>query len=155
MKEYNGIPLPVVSVEIDDDLASCVKRAKMPVEGAIELVIYLQREKAKCDVLNEAIAEARAKVNAVYDSTKEDERETIRAGAGMATYSKPGEKVQLKDRDATVEALSNEQIRITYQPDIKALKTILKKDEYDRLTETVATPSRIAIKDTKGEFEEF
>ena len=152
---YEGMELPTVTVEIDGLICDKLTRIKPPVEAMIEMVIYLNRQKDKLAALSDMDKKLREMIKAHYDTIKPDERETIRSGAGMATYSRPGETTTIADRDAAVEALTDEQIRISYKPDVKALKTILKKAEFDRLTKTTPTPSRITIKDTKGEFDEF
>jgi hypothetical protein len=156
MPKLNGINLPTVTVEIPEEVVSAVKREKFSPEAMVELAIYLKRQKAHADALNDLEAAVKAKIEEYYDGLAENKRDTVRTEAGMVTYAAPKETIKLRDRDATVEALSAEQLRASYKPDIKALEIMLKPDEFERhVTRETAKKGTITIRDSKGAFEEI
>lgn len=149
MPSFNKIELPVVTLSNHDcdKISAQLAGMPMPLEAMIELVIYIKRQREKVDAL--AIIEdvMRGKIKDLYAKLPEADRKTVRTEVGMVTMSAPGEKVELKDRDTTVESLTTEQLRITYKPDLKALETILKKDAFERLITRTPTKGVMAVKD--------
>ena len=148
------IQLPTVTVEGDcESVAKALTRVKgLTPEAMVEVMIYIKREKAKASELYQIEEAMKAQLAAYYDKTKKDKRESIRASdVGMCSYSPPGEKVTIKDRDKAVEALTAEQIRISYIPDVKHLETILKKADFDRLVNREDTAYKLSIRDSKGD----
>lgn len=150
----NGLQLPVVTVsnlEVEpDSLSAVLADLNMSVEAMIETSIYLKREIEKVTVFDEARKVLAGRIKQAMDNLPEDKRETRRTDVGMATYSEPGESVSLRDRDWTVEHMTDEQLRITYKPDLKAMETILKPEEFNRHVVRKPTPSKVSIRDTNG-----
>jgi len=158
MPKIGDIDLPTVTVSDHDcdKIAGQLATKNMPIEAMLEAVIYLKREREKADALAVIEEVLRGRLSSIYANIPEDQRTTRRTKVGMVTYTAPGKKRELIDRDKAIELLTPEQIRITYKPDLKALETILKKADLDRLTKEVDVPSRITIRDTSGtEFEEL
>lgn len=153
MPSINGLELPTVKVDtpVDiDKLTAKLAGMPLPVEAMIELVIYLKREQDKAAVLAEVETVVRGRIAAAYEKLPAADRDTRRTEVGLVTYTEAGEKVELKDRDFTVENLTTDQIRITYKPDIKALETILKPDEFNRHVKRSPTSAKITLRETKG-----
>lgn len=160
MPKINELDLPTVSISMGDNALTSLKVAlekePMPVEAMIEVAIYLKREKAKVDALSALEEVMRARIDKFYSNLPEASRETRRTEVGMITYSGPGEKVELKDRDFTVQGLTAEQLRITYKPDLKAMQTILKPAEFERHVKRVKTKASTTLRDTNsGEYSEL
>jgi len=150
MPSFDNIPLPEVNLSSSmdvDALAAKLAAHPMSPEAMIELLIYLKREREKANALTEIEEVLRGRLKAIYEKMPKGKRETRRTDVGYATYSDPKESVSLKDRDWTVENLSWEQLRITYKPDLKALQTILKPDEFERHVTRDAGKSTLTIKD--------
>lgn len=149
MPKIDDIDLPVVSLsDHDADLIAAKLADKtMPIEAMIEVAIYIKREREKANALEVIEKVMRGRIEKAYADLKPEQRETRRAEVGMVTYTDAGEKIVARDRDFIIENLTDEQIRITYQPDLKALATILKKDHLERLTKKEATKSRITLRD--------
>lgn len=151
------IPMPEVALSDDGKtLLAAIKARALSPEILTEVVIYCGREQAKvAAVLDEISAAARDRLVKYYAGLKKSERATVRTEAGMTTYSEEGFKRDLKDRDTTVAALTPEQLRATYKPDMKALEVILKPAVFERLTKKVKVPAKISVRDSKGDFEEL
>jgi len=153
MAKFNDITLPEVTVKHADDLDALAKKlsvAPMSVEAMIEVGVYLKRQMDKAAELEDCYKIMGGRIKAIMDKLPPDKRETRRTKVGMATYSDAGEKVEIIDRDKVVETLTAEQLRITYAPNIKAMETILKPGDFQRLTKRTPTASKVAIKQTKG-----
>lgn len=156
MPELNGVALPVVAVPDVKELLAMVQRDKLAPEQAIELAIYLKREAEKLDVFGPVMEECRKKIVAYYAALPAENRGTVTTRAARASYTKAAKTRVIKDRDETVAALTEEQLRISYIPDVKALETILRKEDFQRLTQEVdGKKAGVSITDLKGEFEEF
>lgn len=158
--KINDLKLPTVNVSAPldlEDLAAKLATEPMSPEGLIETAIYLKRQKEKADALDDCIKVLTGRVKAFYDKLPPEKRETRRVKVGMATYTDAGEKVDIIDRDTTMETLTDEQIRITCTPNVKLMETILKAGDFERLTKKVPTPSRVTIRDNRAseEFEEL
>lgn len=154
MPKLNDHDLPVVTVTADTNLSKLVenlKAEKMPVEAWIELAIYLKREIAKVDALSKLFDEVRGVVTDELGGVLPEKREDrSRVDVGQATYTEGRTTERLKDRDATVEALTDEQIRISYKPDIGNLRTILKPEKFAELVETTRSKPSVSIRENKG-----
>ena len=166
MPRLRDVSLPSVLLSMSDedikDYAKKLEEAKLSPESMVEAIVYLKREREKADALKAMEDVLRARLKAYYDKRKADERESVRSEVGFATYSKPSEKVSLKDRDATVASLTDEQLRISYVPDLKALQTILKPDHFERLVKRETREPVLTVKENKGaegyeelDFEDF
>lgn len=127
------------------------KLAEMPMspEAMLELVIYCQREQRKVEALNQIADEMRKRIAKVFQDLPEGKRESRKSGVGSVSFTEPGEKIELLDRDNTVAMLTDEQLRITYKPDLKAMETILKKDEFERHIKRSSTNPKITIREDK------
>jgi len=149
----NDLPLPIVTMEAPldiDALSAKLASANMSPEAMIETAIYLRRQIEKAGALEECVKVLTGRIKAFYASLPADKRETRRVKVGMATYTEPGEKIELIDRDKTVEMLTEEQLRITYKPDVRAMETILKPADFNRLTKKVPTADRVTIRDNRA-----
>lgn len=165
MPKINDLPLPSVKVTAPMDLevlASKLGAEPMSPEAMVETIIYLRREMAKATALAVVEAALRDKLAATYAALPPEKRETRRCNVGLATYSEGGEKVELIDRDKTVETLTTEQLRITYKADLAALQTILKPDAFNRLVKRTPKPPVLTVREQKGseayeelDFEDF
>ena len=155
MYELDGKPLPFVTVKNVDDWAKYVKDTKMPPEQIAEFMVLIKREKEKVSALAELEKALRDKAMAYYETVTLDKRESIKTDAALLAYSPPSETVALRDRDETVAELTDEQIRISYKPDLNALKTILLPEVLERLTVRKAKAHSITLRDNKGELGEF
>lgn len=149
MPKFGDIDLPTVTVSDHDcdKIAGQLANKNMPIEAMLEIAIYCKREREKGEALKVIEDVMRGRIEAIYSGLPEDQRTTRRTQVGMVTYTAAGEKRELIDRDAAIEQLTPEQIRITYKPDLKALETILKKDALERITKVVPTPARITVRD--------
>jgi len=151
MPSFDDIDLPTVEIHGDPDKVSAkLSDMNMPVEAMIELAIYAKREAAKAEALLEIEKVMRGRINAYYDKLPAEERDTRRAEVGMITYTEAGEKVELKDRDWTVAHLTEEQLRITYKPDLKNMETILKPAEFERHVKRTKTNPKLTLRETPG-----
>lgn len=158
MPRLNKIELPRVSITTDlEALEFHVKIAPMSPEAVIETLIYLQRERDKTEALNGPIAALRERLTAYYAALPAGNRASIRASnVGLVTYTPAGKRSVPLDRDKLVEALTPEQIRISYVPDMKALETILKPEVYRALTKEEPTKEKVTLRDSNGsDFEEL
>jgi hypothetical protein len=126
MPKINKLELPTVTLDMTGDeieaLSAKLATEPMSPEGMIETAIYLRRQIEKAEDLNEAVKVLAGRLKAFYGSLKPEQRDTRRVKVGMATYTEAGEKIELKDRDFTVENLTAEQLRITYKPDLKSME---------------------------------
>lgn len=152
MPKFGDIELPTVTLSDHDcdKIAGQLSSKNMPIEAMLEIAIYCKREREKADALTVIEQVMRGRIEAIYADLPEDQRVTRRVQVGMVTYTAPGEKRELIDRDAAIEQLTPEQIRITYKPDLKALETILKKDQLERITKVVPTSARITVRDNSA-----
>jgi len=156
MPSLNGIPLPRIVIEQDgafdcDQIAAKLADAKLPVEAMLEALIYFKRERERVEALAPIEQVLRGRIDAHYEKLSEDHRETLRTEVGMATYLDGPDKIELKDRDFTVENLTAEQLRISYKPDLKALQTILKPEEFERHVTRSKGKPRLTIRATKSD----
>lgn len=153
MPSFDNLPLPEVNLSAPMDIdALAAKLADHPMapEAMIELIVYFKREREKAAALSEIEEVLRGRLAAIYEKTPVEKRETRRTEVGYATYSNPKETVSLKDRDWTVENLTEEQLRITYKPDLKAMETILKPDEFERHVTRKSGKSTLTVRDQSG-----
>jgi hypothetical protein len=161
MPKINKLELPTVTLDMTGDeieaLSAKLATEPMSPEGMIETAIYLRRQIEKAEDLNEAVKVLAGRLKEFYGSLNPEQRDTRRVKVGMATYTEAGEKIELKDRDFTVENLTAEQLRITYKPDLKSMETILKPDEFERHTKRTPTPAKVTIRDNRAssDFEEL
>lgn len=154
---FRNLKLPTVTVDGDiDKLAALIRRDKIDPETLTELGVYLAREGKKLEALKDMDEAIREKLMEYYSQRKPEARETVKTSAGMVTYTEESEVDEIPDRDDLVAALSDEQLRASYQPNaaaIKALKVILPAKTFARLMKKKRVPARLAIRDTKGDFE--
>lgn len=154
---FRNLKLPTVTVDGDlDKLAALIRRDKIDPETLTELGVYLAREGKKLEALKDMDEAIREKLMEYYSQRKPEARETVKTGAGMTTYTEESEVDEIPDRDDLVAALTDEQLRASYQPNaaaIKALKVILPAKTFERLMKKKRVPARLAIRDTKGDFE--
>lgn len=161
MPKINKLELPSVSVTMTpeqiEDLAAKLSTENMSPEGMIETVIYLRRQIEKAKALEDCAKVLSGRLGKFYEGLPAAQRETRRVDVGMATYTDAGTKTEIIDRDTVVENLTDEQLRITYKPDIKAMETILKEKDFERLTKQVPTPAKVTIRDNRAsqEFNEL
>lgn len=160
MPEYNGMLLPEVKITLSDgEIAQQEKKLDMmpmPLEAMIELSIYLKREMAKVDALKGMQAVLKGRIENAYQDRAVKDRVTCRTKVGMSTYSEGGEKLELIDRDTTVDNLTTEQLRISYKPDLKSLETILRPDEFERHVRRVPKDPVVTIRENKSnDYEEI
>lgn len=154
MPKINKLELPQVSVSMTpdeiDDLAGKLSTEVMSMEGMIETAIYLQRQIELAKALDTCVSVLKGRIKSTYEKLPEDQRDTRRVRVGMATFTDASEKRDIIDRDKVVETLTDEQLRITYKPDIKAMETILKPGDLERLTKMVPVASKISIRDNRA-----
>lgn len=154
MPSINGISLPTVEVKVGnmdcDQIAAKLADEKMPMEAMIEIAIFLKREREKAEAIKVIEDVMRGRIDKLYEKLPKDSRETRRTEVGMITYTEEGEKIELRDRDFTVENLTQEQLRITYKPDLKALETILKPKDFERHIKRSKKPASTTLRDIKG-----
>lgn len=160
MPKYKGFELPVVSVKnAPEDLGQLLVQEKPGPEATMELILYLERQKAKAAAaLDNAITDLKGHMSDLYKSTREDKRGRTETSAGMVTYAAPGEKEEIKDRDDLVDDLTDEQIRIAFDPSakaVKALKTILRAEQFERHITRSPTGMRLTYRDKGGDFENW
>ena len=151
MPKIGNITLPSVTVTGQDpqEVADLLKEKNMPLEAMVEVAIYCKREREKAEALSVIEDLMRARLKKAYADMKPEKRVTTRAEVGMLTYTAEGETIALKDRDKTVEMLTEEQLRITYKPDLKALETILKAADFNRHVTRGKSAPKITLRDTK------
>lgn len=152
MPKFGHIDLPVVTLGGGDPdaIAAKLTTSNMPVEAMVEVLIYCKREREKADALSVIEDVLRGRILAAYETMPPEKRETTRTEVGMVTYTAAGETVSIVDRDTVVESLTQEQLRITYKPDMAALKTILKPDAYERLIKRTPKKASITVRDNPG-----
>lgn len=153
MPSFDNIPLPEVNLSSPmdlDKLAAKFAAHPMSPEAMLELVVYLKREREKADALQDIENVLRGRLKARYDTLPAEKRETLRTEVAIATYSEGHSRDKLRDRDWTVEHLTEEQLRITYSPDLKAMKTILKADEYARHVVSEESSPIMTIRETRA-----
>lgn len=160
MPNYKGVALPEVTVSnAPENLTQLLVEQNPGPEATMELIFYLERlKKDVAAALDGTITDLKGRMSDFYKATKEDKRDRTETKAGMVTYTPPGEQVTIKDRDECVENLTDEQIRISYDPSakaVKALETILKKDHFERLITRKPTGMKLTYRDTGGDFENW
>jgi len=152
MPKIGNITLPTVTLSGQDpaDVAALLKDKNMPLEAMVEVAIYCKREREKAEALAPIEDLMRARLKKAYAAMPPEKRVTTRTEVGMLTYTAEAETITLKDRDKTVEMLTDEQIRITYKPDLKALKTIMKPAEFNRHVTRGKSDPKITLRDNRA-----
>ena len=157
MPKIEDVELPVVTSNIDlNQLKNDLKALTSTPEGMIEAAIWIKRQADIAEDLSECVDILKQKLMEFYQGQDADKRDTRRTKVGIAPYTDKGSKYVIIDRDTTVEQLTDEQLRISYVPNVKNLETILKPEMFERLTKTVDTPARVSLKDlTNDNYEEL
>lgn len=152
MPKFRDAQLPVVSIKGDPEpVIKALDRGKVPPETLADLAVYIARQKKRVEVLDDLDKAIRAAILAYYEKLQPEARDTVKSDAGMITYTAAGEKRELLDRDEAVKELTVDQIRASYNPDMKALETILPRKVFERLTRVKRTEAKISVRDTGGE----
>lgn len=148
MATLNGHPLPSIVIYPGDDAAILKELSQAPIEAFVETIAYIDYQIAAVDAVKDFRGQIVELLKDRLAKLPATERGTRRVDAAVMTYSEGGETVSLIDRDATVDALSDEQVRASYKPDLKALEVMLRPEEFNRLVKREPKPPVVGIRKT-------
>ena len=151
MATYEGHKLPSVEVKLGDHKEVSKALAVAPLEALVEVIAYCDYQLDRTQALSDLRYELVDILKARLASLPESQRGTRRVDAALMTYTEGKEAVTLIDRDATVASLTEEQLRASYKPDMKALEIMLKPDHFNRLVKRTPKPPVLTIRKTGKE----